>query len=72
MLIQNAAKGKTGEYHHHHHHHHTVYGVQNAFSLYAHTGQYMSDMENITAENIGRAAEQYLLNEEMTLVWKSA
>jgi hypothetical protein len=49
-----------------------VYEVQNALSLYTNTGQYMSDMENITAENTGRAAEQYLLNEELTLVWKSA
>jgi predicted Zn-dependent peptidase len=32
----------------------------------------MSDMENVTAENIRRAAEQYFLNEELTLVWKSA
>jgi hypothetical protein len=49
-----------------------VYGLQNALSLYTKTGQYMSDMENITAENIGRAAEHYFLNEELTLVGKSA
>jgi len=40
-------------------------------SLYTNTGQYMLNMANITAENIGRAAEKYFLNEELTLVWKS-
>lgn len=49
-----------------------VYGLQNALSLYTNTGQYMSDTEYVTAENIGRAAEKYFLNEELTLAWKSA
>jgi hypothetical protein len=35
------------------------------------TGQYLSDMQNITAENTGRATAKYFLN-ELTLVWKSA
>ena len=49
-----------------------VYDLQNALSLYTNTRQNLSDMENITAENIGREAAKYFLNEELTLVWESA
>jgi predicted Zn-dependent peptidase len=60
MLITKADKGRT---------------AQNYKMLFLSTqiltGQYLSDMQNITPENIGRAAAKHFLNKELTLVWKS-
>jgi hypothetical protein len=61
MLITKADKGRTAEYH-----------KMLFLSTQILTRQYLSDMQNITAENIGRAAAKYFLNKELNLVWKSA